>query len=122
MTFTLFCSVFLMYILLFIFFYFAGGTFWCNNSLQFWYEVGVFVKSSLFYSFLIFFLWFPEAHWCIVQWGLVVCHEKEKKYADMLWSDFYFQMTVLLTTIHIIHIYNRDTKEKKSKFTKICIF
>lgn len=43
-----------------------------------------------------------------------MCHEKEKKYADMLWSDFYFQMTVLLTTIHIIHIYNQDTKKKKN--------
>lgn len=38
------------------------------------YLLKEFVK--LFY--LILFLWFPEAHWCIVQWGLVVCHEKEK--------------------------------------------
>lgn len=107
-----------MYILLF---FFADGTFWCNNSLQFWYEIGVFVKKSLFF-FIFFFLWFPKAHWCIVQWDPVVCHEKEKTYADMLWSDFYFQMIVLLTTIHIVYIYIIKILRKKSKFTKICIF
>lgn len=77
----------------------SGVTVLCSSGMKSVYSLKEFVK--LFYFTL--FLWFPEAHWCTVQWGLVVCHEKE--HADILWSDFYFQMIVLLKTIHIIYIY-----------------
>lgn len=56
----------------------AGGTFWCNSSPRFWYQIGVFVNGLCYFLFIYLFLWFPTAHWCTVQWGLVVCHGKEK--------------------------------------------
>lgn len=52
----------------------SGVTVLCSSGMKSVYSLKEFVK--LFYFTL--FLWFPEAHWCTVQWGLVVCHEKEK--------------------------------------------
>lgn len=40
----------------------------------------------------------------------------------MLWSGFYFQMIVLLTTIYIIYIYYQDTKKNPLNLPKSVYF
>jgi len=63
----------------------SGVTVLCSSGMK---SVYLFKKVC---SVNFFCVWFPKAHWCTVQWDLVVCHEEEKKSADMLWSEFIFK-------------------------------
>lgn len=65
-----------MYILLFLQMVLSGVTILCSSGMKLVYLLKKVCSINFF--ILLFFLWFPKAHWCIVRWDLVVCHEKEK--------------------------------------------
>lgn len=80
----------------------SGVTILCSSGMKLVYLLKKVCSINFFFFFVVSKS--PLVH-CTM--GSCSVSQERKKYADMLWSVFYFQMIVLLTTIYIIYILSR---------------